>query len=85
MLSSTPHTQGRCLLAGSLKHVWPVQVMGSTADPRSIDADFINSLDWSDVWEDAGLADVLSYLKTSKYLVVPPNLAEHIPWSVVGQ
>ena len=84
-MASIPHIQALCLLAGIRKHVWPAQVMGSTSNPTAINADFINSLDWTDLWEDAGLADVLSYLKTSKYLAVPSNLAEHIPWSVVGQ
>lgn len=47
-----------------------------------IDADFFRSLDWSDLWRDARMEEVIHYLRTSKYCTVPSSIDVHIPWEM---
>lgn len=47
-----------------------------------INAEFFRSLDWSDIWRDAKMEEVVQYLRTSKYCTVPSSVDQQIPWEM---
>ena len=51
-------------------------------EPAEVDGHFLTLLDWSDLWQDAKMEDVIQYLRTSKYCTVPNDLYEYIPWGM---
>lgn len=48
-----------------------------------IDGHFISTLDWADLCRDAKMDEVIEYLKKSKHLQIPADVAAFIPWEIV--
>lgn len=48
-----------------------------------IDGHFISTLDWADLCKDCKMDEVIEYLKESKHLHIPADVAAFIPWEIV--
>ena len=44
---------------------------------------FISTLNWADLCKDAKMDEVIAYLKSSKHLNIPADVAAFIPWELV--
>lgn len=61
----------------------PATEVPQMRQPLQVDGHLITMCDWTDLWHDANMDDVIQYLRSSKYCIVPEDVNKYIPWEIL--